>query len=98
MQAYVAKRLMGMVLNVVLVSLFVFTMLQVVPGDIASAILGLNATEEQYAEFRAQHRLDDPFFERYWHWISNAVQGDLGQSLRSKFGVTEEFMRRLPVT
>jgi len=98
MQAYLVKRLLGMVLNLFLVSLFVFVMLQVVPGDIAQAILGLNASEQQYAEFRAEHHLDDPLLERYLHWASNAVQGDLGSSLRSKFGVSEEFMRRLPVT
>ncbi len=87
-----------MTLNLVLVSFFVFAMLQVIPGDIASAVLGLNASEEQYAEFRALHHLDDSVIERYWIWASNLVQGDLGQSLRSKFSVTEEFMQRLPVT
>ncbi len=98
MQKYIIKRVMGLVLNLVLVSFFVFTMLQLVPGDIASTVLGLNASEEQYAEFRALHHLDDSFIERYWIWASNALQGDLGESLRSKFSVTEEFMRRLPVT
>ena len=51
MQKYIIKRVMGLVLNLVLVSFFVFTMLQLVPGDIASTVLGLNASEEQYAEF-----------------------------------------------
>lgn len=98
MQGYITKRLIGMAVNLVLVSIFIFIMLQVVPGDIEFAVLGLNASEEQYAQFRAQHHLNDSVLERYWLWVSNAVQGDLGHSLRSQFTVTEEFNRRLPVT
>src|SRR5438093_1245758 len=98
MTAYIVRRLVGMALNLWLVSLFVFTMLQLVPGDIAQAVLGLNGTQEQYSTFRAENHLNDPVLKRYWRWVSDAAQGDLGRSLKTKFPVTDEFKRRLPIT
>ena len=98
MQSYIAKRMLGMALNLVLVSLFIFAMLQLVPGDIAAEILGDNTTPEQYATFREQHHLDDSVLERYWSWAGDTLQGDFGHSLRSNFTVTKEFWTRFPIT
>lgn len=70
---------LGVVLFVV--SLGTFALVSLIPGDPAVTILGEGHTPAEYAELRASMGLDDPFFVRYWHWLSAAAQGDFGNSL-----------------
>lgn len=82
-----------------LVSLGTFLLLELVPGDPAVAVLGPDARLEQYEAVRAELGLDRPLVERYGDWISSAVTGDLGQTLRPPVrDVTEVIASRLPVT
>jgi peptide/nickel transport system permease protein len=85
-------------INLVLVSIFVFFMLRVVPGDTTGAILGQFATPEQIQEFKHQHGLDKSATEQYLDWASGILTGDFGHSLRTNFSVTKEFFDRLPIT
>lgn len=87
------------VIVVVIVSLIVFLMLQLVPGgDPARAMLGLDATQEEVNDLRAEMWLDRPITTQYIHWVSNALQGDFGKSLRYRVSVSEMIAKRLPIT
>lgn len=85
-------------INLVLVSIFVFSMLRVVPGDTTGAILGQFATDDQIAEFKALHGLDKPVVQQYLDWAGGILVGDFGNSLRTNFSVSKEFMDRFPIT
>jgi peptide/nickel transport system permease protein len=80
------------------VSIIVFGLLLIVPGDPVSVILGDNATKEQIASTRERLGLDDPVIERYGKWLGNAARGDLGTSLFNSYPVAHAIRDRLPVT
>jgi peptide/nickel transport system permease protein len=98
MTAYVGRRFLGLVLNLVLVSMFVFTMLRMVPGDAATAILGVNANPDNIAQFKEEHGLTGSPAKQYLDWASGLLTGDFGKSLRSNTDVAETFLDRFPVT
>jgi peptide/nickel transport system permease protein len=87
------------VIVVIVVSLIVFLLLQLVPGgDPARAMLGVEATQQAVDELRHDMWFDRPLLAQYGHWLGNAVQGDLGMSLRYRTNVTSLVSQRLPVT
>src|SRR6266498_4460131 len=98
MSGYLVRRFLGMCLNLVLVSLFVFAMLRLVPGDAAIAILGENVTTEQAQTFREAYGVDAPLHEQYLDWSTGVLNGDFGKSLRSGRQVSDDFFSRLPIT
>ena len=98
MKEYMLRRGIALVLNLFLVSIFVFTMLRLVPGDAAAAILGVDATPENVATFRERHNLNGSMFDQYVRWSTGVLTGDFGTSLRGGSSVTDEFFNRLPVT
>ncbi|MGU3500564.1 ABC transporter permease [Mycobacterium sp. C31M] len=79
-----ARYLLGRIATAVLVlfaaSVVIFSLLQFIPGDPATAILGADATPEQLAALRGELGLDLPVAQQYWHWLSGVLTGDLGQS------------------
>jgi peptide/nickel transport system permease protein len=80
------------------VSLVVFLLLHVVPGDPAQVLLGDQATPQRVAEVRRALGLDRPLPEQYWRFVSRAVQGDFGQSIRAMRPVLPYVLERLPAT
>lgn len=95
---YVAQRLL-MVFPVLFgMSVIVFLLLRLIPGDPAMVILGLRATPEGLAHVREDLGLDLPIHEQYVHWLRNLLQGNLGQDYRSNIQVTTLLHERLPVT
>lgn len=80
------------------VSALTFVLSSLVPGDAARSILGLGATDEQYAALRGELGLDQPLWRRYLDWLGGAVQGDLGTSIQSSGSVSTELGGRLGVT
>ena len=98
MTGYIVRRLFGVAINLVLVSILVFFVLGVIPGDIASAILGPDAQPGQVQEWREAHGLDGSLVSRYFEWAGGVIRGDMGDSLRSNLPVINEFMNRLPIT
>ncbi len=98
MSVYLTRRSIGFLVNLVLVSIFVFCLLRLVPGDAAANILGQEATQESLEKFRADHGLNGSFLEQYWRWASGILQGNFGKSLWSHTSVTSTFFDRLPVT
>jgi peptide/nickel transport system permease protein len=96
--AYLSRRLIGFVINLFLVSVFVFTLLRMVPGDAAANILGQDASPENLAKFRQAHGLNGSPLEQYTRWAGGILQGDFGKSLWSHTSVTSTFFSRLPIT
>jgi peptide/nickel transport system permease protein len=80
----VVARVFTAALTLLLVSVVIFAMIEVLPGDVASRILGRSATPESLAVVRAQLNLDAPAIERYLIWLAGVVQGDFGLALTSK--------------
>ncbi len=85
----VLKRLGFGLLTLLVVSVLIFFAVELLPGDIAEAVLGQGATEETVAEMRRQLGLDQPAVWRYLQWLGGAVRGDFGVSLVSGEPVTE---------
>lgn len=100
MTVFIARRLVGMVPVVVLISIISFSLVLLLPGDAALAILGEAGArdEARYLTLRDQLGLDDPIPVRYFDWVSSAVQGDLGTSIRTREPVAEAVLRRLTPT
>lgn len=80
------------------VSFFTFIMMNLLPGDAAVALLGANATPQQVHALEIRLHLNEPFFVRYWHWLSGVVTGNFGTSVTSGQNVTTILAQRLPVT
>ncbi|TYB82156.1 ABC transporter permease [Maritimibacter fusiformis] len=85
----VLKRLGLGLLTLLVVSILIFFAVELLPGDIAEAVLGQSATPETVAEMRRQLGLDQPAVWRYLQWLGGAVQGDFGVSLVSGEPVSE---------
>ncbi len=93
----IVRALLTIPMLFVLVSV-VFLVLRVIPGDPALAILREGASEEQLANFRAALGMDRPLYIQYLDFISNAVRGNLGQSMTRNRPVTEEIKTFFPAT
>ncbi|MCC6945002.1 MAG: ABC transporter permease [Thermomicrobiales bacterium] len=99
MGAYLARRLLRTVFVLVGVSVLVFSMTYLVPGDPVLAMLGEQVTSgESIENVRRDLGLDRSPLEQYVRFLGDAVQGDLGRSWRSKQPVTEIIMEQLPAT
>ena len=85
----VIKRLAAGCVTIFLVSILIFLSIEALPGDPATAILGQQATPENLAALRKELKLDLPPHTRYLSWLSDFVQGDLGNSLSNKRPVNE---------
>ncbi|CAN7636827.1 ABC transporter permease [Brucella pseudogrignonensis] len=89
MTAYVIRRVGSVFLTLLLLSMIAFVGAEILPGNAARAILGVDASEEAVAALTLQLGLDRPAIVRYFEWISNALTGDLGMSYASKTPVLE---------
>jgi peptide/nickel transport system permease protein len=94
----VGQRLLMGVLLLLAVSVLIFVGTQVLPGDVASSILGQQATEQNLANLRAELGLDRPAVERYFDWLGGFATGDLGRSLANKQPVIKLIGTRLENT
>ena len=80
------------------ISLIVLLLIDLTPGDPARMLLGAAATEEQVEELREELGLNDPFFVRWWRYISGVVQGDFGSSIMTQRPVFDDMMMRFKYT
>ena len=97
MFAFVLNRLLQAVIVMVSVALIAFMLFQYV-GDPIVFLLGQDATPDQIRQLRADLGLDQPFIVQFWHFISNAVQGEFGLSLRQGSKVSRLIAERFPAT
>ena len=85
----VAQRLALGLLVLFVVSLIIFLGVELLPGDLAQAVLGQAATEDTLAAFRKELKLDQPMHTRYLEWLFNILQGDFGKSLANGREISE---------
>jgi peptide/nickel transport system permease protein len=95
MAKLIVNRLLLGVLTLFAVSILIFVCTEILPGDVASAVLGQGATPEALIVFRKELGLDVPAHLRYWNWLVGALQGDLGVALTNKRVIVDEVMPRL---
>lgn len=98
MAAYLIKRTIILILTLLLVSMVIFAILMVIPGDPAQIILGINATPETLRNLRQQMGLDRPVIIQYLHYMKNLALGDLGRSITYDVSITSLILSRLQVT
>src|SRR5438034_9441842 len=98
MIAYIARRLVLGVPVLFGVSLLVFAMVSLVPGDPVSIMLGESPAATDAAALRHQLGLDEPLPQQYAEFVARAMRGDLGTSIRSRRAVTDEIADRAPST
>ena len=95
---YISKRLFHLALIMFGVSVVVFLMLRMIPGDPAQLLLGEFASPEELARLREQLGLNQSLFTQFWIYLSNIIQGDMGHSVRTNAPVTGEIWVRLIAT
>lgn len=98
MTSFIAKRLLWGVLVLALVAVITFFLSRVVPADPAAFLAGQNATEDSVARIRADQGLDRPLVEQFARYAAGLVQGDLGQSIRTRRPVAADMAQFLPAT
>ncbi len=98
MTRYIVRRLLAFIPTIVIMSLLVFLIMDLVPGDPVAFILGEGASGEARDALRIALGLDRPLHERMLNWYLNALKGDLGNSFFLQTSVTQAIVDRLPVT
>jgi len=98
MTAYLFKRIIVLLLTLVIVSITIFAVLMVIPGDPAQIILGIHATPETLQELRHKLGLDQPVVFQYFIYMKNLIMGDLGRSITYDVPIHSLILSRLQVT
>jgi peptide/nickel transport system permease protein len=98
MLRYLLGRLVSLALSLVVASLVIFAVIEIVPGDPASYMLGLNASAETVAALRERLGLNEALPIRYIHWVAGMATGDFGQSYTYKVPVADLVAQRLAVS
>jgi peptide/nickel transport system permease protein len=95
---YALRRLWQIVPVMFLVSIVIFSIIHLIPGNPAQIIAGPNATPEQLAALEERLGLDQPIWRQYLIWLGNVVTGDLGVSYINKYPVSAMIAQRIPAT
>lgn len=98
MTSYLAGRFLSLIASLVVASVVIFFVLEVLPGDPAQFILGMNAQPDTLAALRTQLGLDAPPFIRYLNWVLGMLRGDFGISYTYRVPVTELVLQRIGVS
>lgn len=98
MLLFLMRRILIAVPTIILISIFVFALQKLLPGDPLLVLAGEERDPAVLELLREKYRLNDPIHVQYFTWITNALQGDLGISLRTNQPVTELMLQKLPVT
>jgi peptide/nickel transport system permease protein len=98
MLTFLARRIAQMVPTLVFVSLLIFSLQHLLPGDPALVMAGEERDPAVIAQVRKQYRLDRPIPVQYVYWAKGVLSGDLGESLRIKMPVRDLIVQKLPVT
>jgi peptide/nickel transport system permease protein len=95
---FILRRLLIAIPTVVMISVFVFLLQKLLPGDPVLVMAGEERDPEMLAFLREKYRLNDPLYVQYFTWVGNALRGDLGISLRTNMPVLTLIGQKLPVT
>jgi peptide/nickel transport system permease protein len=98
MLSFLARRLVQLIPTLFFVSVLIFSLQQLLPGDPALVMAGEERDPAIIAQIRQQYRLDQPIPVQYVYWVKGVLSGDFGESLRIKVPVRELIAQKLPVT
>jgi len=98
MLKFLPRRLLQLVPTLFLVSVIIFGLQQLLPGDPALVMAGEERDPAVIEQIRKQYRLDEPLPVQYVYWVGDVLTGDLGESMRIKQPVSELIAAKLPVT
>ncbi len=98
MVSYIIRRLLASIVLLLCVSIIIFLLLEMAPGDPAMMLLGQDVTEEGLAQVRKDLGLDKPLHQRYLLFIGDALKGDFGRSFETQRTVKEEISHAFPAT
>lgn len=96
--AYIIRRLLGLIPVLLGITILVFFLIRLIPGDPAVVMLGDRASPEAVARVREMLGLNDPLYVQYGKYMGHLLRGDLGQSIINRTQVTDELRYRLPAT
>lgn len=95
---FILKRIGQGIWLVFVISILIFMLLHMMPGDPIDMISGEKVTEEQKDIIRVKYGLDKPLYEQYGMWLLNVTKGDFGQSIKTKQSVNEMLIDKIPLT
>ena len=98
MKNYVIRRVLQLIPVLLGISILIFAVMKMIPGDVISGILGIEATPELRAQLAAKYGLDRPYIVQYLDWIGGVLRGDFGESIRTSAPILPEILNRLKVT
>ncbi len=98
MHIYIGKRLLVAIPTLLIISIFVFSLQKLLPGDPILAMAGEERDPVVIELLRERYRMNDPFIYQYFYWLGSVLQGDFGISLRTNQPVLELIGQKLPVT
>ena len=98
MFAFLLRRLASLLPTLILVSMLIFGLQQLLPGDPAKILAGEDQDPQVIAYLQAKLHLDEPLPVRYGYWVWGVLQGDLGESVRTQLPVLDLILQKLPVT
>jgi peptide/nickel transport system permease protein len=98
MLTFLGRRLLQLIPTLFFVSVIIFSLQQLLPGDPATIMAGEERDPAVIAQIRAQYRLDQPIPVQYVYWVKGVLTGDLGESMRIKQPVRSLILEKLPVT
>lgn len=98
MKIYLLKRILATIPILFVVSVVIFLIVHITPGDPAAVMLGESATPEDVKALRQQMGLDLPLHQQYWNWMADVLRGDLGNSYFMKESVASAILSHLPPT
>ncbi len=98
MSVFLAKRVTALIVTLMLTTVVIFLVLEILPGDPASLMLGINAEADTLAALRAELGLDRPVLVRYTSWVLDLLQGNLGTSLTYDVPVSELIIERIYIS
>jgi peptide/nickel transport system permease protein len=98
MGVYILNRILMLIPTLFVVSIVVFGLQKLLPGDIAMALAGEEKDPTVLAAIRAQYHLDLPVLTQYFLWLGDILRGDLGRSMRNQVSVVDLIQTKLPVT
>ena len=98
MLAFAVRRFLALIATLLATAVIVFVVLEILPGDPAAVMMGVNATPEQITAIRAEYGLDRPALERFFTWIIGLMTGDLGLSYTYRVPISGLIAERAQVT
>src|SRR6187200_3060852 len=98
MLLFLGKRVLQLIPTLFIVSVIIFGLQQLLPGDPALAMAGEERDPQVLEQIRRQYRLDQPFYVQYLYWVGGVLSGNLGESMRLKEPVLTLIAQKFPVT